>query len=93
MSDSSCGRIHKYVIVTTAGISDPFYRDQVEEAKNLFDALDEGLQAYWVAFHEVPIEQLVNNCDSIMSYCAQETKRIESNEPLPKYTVDFAKRS
>lgn len=87
MSTSSCPRIHKYVIATQSGaISEPFY--EVGEAKAYLEELPLLAYPYWVAFHETDIQQLVDRPDTIESYCAIETNRVENPA-----RVDFAKRS
>lgn len=70
-----CPRIHRYVIALTEGQSEVY--DTPEEALAFKKTAPDSL---WVAFHEVGIKQLVDHPDTIETYCATETQRLEAED-------------
>lgn len=76
MSATECSQIHKYVIaLPSGGISDIFYDEG--EARTHLGRVPRLMYPFWVAFHEVDVQLLVNNPGSIETYCAAETARVE----------------
>lgn len=73
----TCEQSHKYAIATKSGtVSPPF--DSIPEAEDYKRALPPYEKPYWVAFHPVPIRQLVENPETVQSYCAEESQHIEN---------------
>ncbi|MGX9924142.1 hypothetical protein ACWIG4_30310 [Streptomyces sp. NPDC002248] len=82
----TCPKKHRYTIATATQVLEDF--EEVGKARHFFDMLPDSVEAFWVAYHPVPIESLLANPDQIMTYCKSESMAQEN--PF-SHTVDLAK--
>lgn len=73
-----CPKIHRYVIALAT--NDSAVYNTPEEARDFMKTLPEGSTAIWVAFHEVGVKILVDNPNTIETYCFQESNRLETED-------------
>lgn len=71
-----CNEPHNYIIDSRMGFSDRV--DSADRILEIRDRLPAQALPEIIAFHPVPTQQLVDNPDTIQTYCVVETNRVEA---------------